>query len=186
MSSRFHRLHESPMGPLLLVGTQGALTGLFLDGRRALASLDADRAPGDGVLAEAGAQLTEYFSGKRRTFDLPLAREGTPFQQDVWAAMETIPFGETVSYGELARLAGRPRAMRAVGGACGRNPIPIVVPCHRVVGSDGSLTGFGGGLPRKVFLLELEAREAASGRRLSATGRVPEPGRRKARGLPTP
>jgi methylated-DNA-[protein]-cysteine S-methyltransferase len=174
------------MGPLLLVGTEEALTGLFLDGHRALATLDAGRAPGDGVLAEAGAQLAEYFSGRRRSFDLPLVREGTPFQEAVWAAMETIPFGETVSYGELARRAGRPRAMRAVGGACGRNPIPIFVPCHRVVGSDGSLTGFGGGLPRKVFLLELESRVVGGGRHLPAMGRVPEPGHRQGRGPPAP
>ncbi|MEO8430793.1 MAG: methylated-DNA--[protein]-cysteine S-methyltransferase [Acidobacteriota bacterium] len=101
-------------------------------------------------------QLSDYFSGARREFDLPLAPVGTPFQLDVWRMLRTIPYGETVTYGEIAGRLGRPRAQRAVGAANGRNPLPIVIPCHRVVGSDGSLTGFGGGLPMKRRLLALE------------------------------
>jgi methylated-DNA-[protein]-cysteine S-methyltransferase len=102
-------------------------------------------------------QLDAYFAGRLRRFDLPLAPEGTPFQREVWSALTTIPYGETVSYGELARRVGRPTACRAVGAANGRNPIPIIIPCHRVIGADGSLTGFGGGLPIKRRLLLLEA-----------------------------
>ena len=102
------------------------------------------------------AQLGEYFAGRRRTFDLPLTPEGTTFQCSVWMALRAIPYGATISYRALAERIGRPSAMRAVGAANGRNPLPIVVPCHRVIGADGSLTGFGGGLPTKRFLLELE------------------------------
>jgi methylated-DNA-[protein]-cysteine S-methyltransferase len=104
-------------------------------------------------------QLDAYFAGRLRRFELPLAPEGTPFQREVWSALTTIPYGETVSYGELARQVGRPNACRAVGAANGRNPIPIIIPCHRVIGADGSLTGFGGGLPIKQRLLLLEAVE---------------------------
>ena len=102
-------------------------------------------------------QLDAYFAGRLRRFELPLAPEGTPFQREVWSALTTIPYGETVSYGELARRVGRPAASRAVGAANGRNPIPIIIPCHRVIGADGTLTGFGGGLPIKRRLLQLEA-----------------------------
>lgn len=102
------------------------------------------------------AQLTEYFAGKRRSFDLELAPHGTPFQLRVWQALREIPYGATISYADLARRIGQPSAMRAVGAANGRNPIPIVVPCHRVIGKDGTLTGFGGGLPCKQALLALE------------------------------
>jgi methylated-DNA-[protein]-cysteine S-methyltransferase len=106
---------------------------------------------------EVIAQLEAYFAGELRRFDLPLAPEGTPFQREVWSALTAIPYGETVSYGELARRLGRPAASRAVGAANGQNPIPIVIPCHRVIGADGSLTGFGGGLAIKRRLLDLEA-----------------------------
>jgi methylated-DNA-[protein]-cysteine S-methyltransferase len=116
-----------------------------------------DWEPGDNaVLAMTRAQLGDYFAGRRRTFDLPLAPQGTDFQQRVWTALRTIPYGATISYRDLADRIGQPSAMRAVGAANGRNPLPIVVPCHRVIGADGSLTGFGGGLPTKRFLLELE------------------------------
>ena len=108
------------------------------------------------VLRETHAQLDDYFAGKRRTFDLPLAPRGTEFQCGVWRTLATIPYGETISYAQLATRVGKPSAMRAVGAANGRNPLPIVLPCHRVIGSDGSLTGFGGGLPTKQFLLSLE------------------------------
>lgn len=112
------------------------------------------RAPAS--LRFARAQLDEYFAGKRQHFELPLHPVGTPFQLMVWQALRRIPYGVTISYGELARRIGKPKAMRAVGAANGRNPLPIVVPCHRVIGADGSLTGFGGGLPIKRHLLGLE------------------------------
>ena len=110
------------------------------------------------VLVRTQAQLAEYFAGKRRDFDLPLAPQGSGFQVEVWRALLRIPYGETCSYGDVARVVGRPAASRAVGAANGRNPIPIIVPCHRVIGANGTLTGFGGGLHRKQFLLQLEAK----------------------------
>jgi methylated-DNA-[protein]-cysteine S-methyltransferase len=113
-------------------------------------------AEADGVIAETLRQLDEYFAGTRREFDVPLAPRGTPFQLAVWDALRTIPYGETTSYGEIARSVGRPNAVRAVGQANGRNPIAIIVPCHRVIGSDRSLTGYGGGMERKEYLLRLE------------------------------
>ena len=108
------------------------------------------------TLREPREQLLAYFAGERKTFDLSLAPQGTPFQRSVWARLASIPFGATWSYAELAASIGSPKAVRAVGAANGRNPLPIVLPCHRVIGSNGSLTGFGGGLPLKQFLLELE------------------------------
>ena len=114
------------------------------------------RAGNDPVLEACAEQLAEYFRGTRRRFELPLAPRGTDFQRRVWQALAEIPYGETRSYGEIARVIGRPRAVRAVGAANGRNPLPIVVPCHRVIGSDGSLTGFAWGLAAKICLLELE------------------------------
>ena len=108
------------------------------------------------MLDLAARQLDEYFAATRRAFDLPLAPRGTDFQRTVWLALAGIAYGETVSYAQLAQRVGKPTAMRAVGAANGRNPLPIVLPCHRVIGADGSLTGFGGGLPTKQFLLELE------------------------------
>jgi methylated-DNA-[protein]-cysteine S-methyltransferase len=108
------------------------------------------------LIDAAHAQLDEYFAGTRREFDLPLAPRGTGFQRTVWETLDTIPYGETISYAQLAIRVGNAKAMRAVGAANGRNPLPIVRPCHRVIGADGSLTGFGGGLPTKQFLLELE------------------------------
>lgn len=119
-----------------------------------------DSAVREGAIAEvecaAEQQLAEYFAGQRREFDLPWTLHGTVFQRAVWQVIATIPWSETLSYGEVARRIGRPKAVRAVGAACGRNPLSIVIPCHRVVGSDGSLTGYGGGLARKVWLLEFE------------------------------
>jgi methylated-DNA-[protein]-cysteine S-methyltransferase len=121
----------------------------------------------NAILREARRQLDDYFDGRRRTFDLPLAPRGTQFQQRVWMALRDIAYGETVSYAQLATRLGMPMATRAVGAANGRNPLPIVVPCHRVIGADGSLTGFGGGLPTKQFLLQLEG--ALEARDLFAT-----------------
>lgn len=153
----------SPVGPLLLVATGGKLTGLYLNGRapaRVRAALDAaagTAAPEDtAVLAETARQLAGYFGGRRRAFGLPLALEGTAFQRTVWDALLRVGYGETVSYGELAHRIGRPTAARAVGLANGRNPVSIIVPCHRVIGADGSLTGYGGGLGSKRHLLDLE------------------------------
>ena len=146
---------DSPIGPLTLVGADGALAGLYMAEQRYAPESYGER--DDGAFPDAVAQLTEYFAGTRTAFDLELAPRGTPFQQRVWAALREVPYGETTTYGELAASIGRPAASRAVGHANGHNPISIVVPCHRVVGSSGSLTGYGGGLPRKRFLLALEA-----------------------------
>lgn len=161
-TTRAHVVMDSPIGPLTLVADGGALACLYMDDHRHAPAEDAfgpaDPAPGPqaDVLAEAERQLTEYFAGTRTEFDLPLAMPGTAFQQRVWAGLREIPYGETISYGELARRLGQPNASRAVGLANGRNPVSIIVPCHRVVGSSGRLTGYGGGLDRKAHLLELE------------------------------
>jgi methylated-DNA-[protein]-cysteine S-methyltransferase len=151
---------DSPLGPLTLIASGGALTGVYMNGRTP-ASADAAGAAEDAdaaVLDEAVRQLSEYFGGQRQSFDLPLALEGTAFQRRVWDALLGIGYGQTVSYGELADEIGQPTAARAVGLANGRNPVSIIVPCHRVVGADGSLTGYGGGLDNKQRLLELERR----------------------------
>lgn len=147
---------ETPIGSLLLVGTKEVLVRVAFeqDGQRVPPPDDAEHAPAE--LAAARRQLSEYFEGKRSAFDLPLEPRGTEFQCAVWDALATIPFGETWSYAELAERVGRPSAVRAVGAANGRNPLPVVLPCHRVIGADGSLTGFGGGLDAKRFLLDLE------------------------------
>ncbi|MFG2142304.1 methylated-DNA--[protein]-cysteine S-methyltransferase [Streptomyces sp. NPDC048650] len=152
-------LADTPVGPLTLVALGDVLAGLYMTDQRHRPPLETfgTRAdPGDEPFAAAIAQLRDYFRGERTTFDLPLALRGTPFQQRVWAALRTIPYGETVSYGRLAERLGAPAASRAVGLANGRNPVGIIVPCHRVVGADGSLTGYGGGLDRKRRLLEFE------------------------------
>ena len=148
-------IHESPVGPLTLIAGERALTGVHFEGY-AHGLAPARRDPEAPPLAAAAAQLDEYFAGERRAFDLELELEGTEFQLAVWDALLRIPFGETLSYGELARRLGRPERVRAVGAANGRNPVSIVVPCHRVIGADGSLTGYGGGLDRKRALLALE------------------------------
>jgi methylated-DNA-[protein]-cysteine S-methyltransferase len=146
--------YASPVGRLLLAGDAEALRLIEFPGRERALPLDwcEDERP----LRNTAQQLDEYFAGRRRTFDLPLAPEGTSFQQAVWSALQAIPYGQTISYGDLARRIRKPRAIRAVGAANGRNPIPIVIPCHRVIGADGSLTGFGGGLGVKRRLLALE------------------------------
>lgn len=162
MPTAFTRL-PTPLGELLLTALDTALTGVWfptsrdpLPKQRAEWLEDDGSGPAGAVLARARQQLTEYFAGTRTTFDLPLDAAGSAFERRVWDALRTIPYGTTVSYGELARRLGDPRATRAVGAANGKNPIPIIVPCHRVVGAGGELTGFGGGLERKRWLLEHE------------------------------
>jgi methylated-DNA-[protein]-cysteine S-methyltransferase len=155
----------SPLGPLMLVADGDALTGLYMNGRapaKVLAAIDPGSDAGEKVFATATRQLGEYFDGQRTVFDLPLALDGTAFQRTVWAALLGIGYGQTVSYGQLADQIGRPTASRAVGLANGRNPVSIIVPCHRVVGSDGSLTGYGGGIGNKRRLLDLEQRVTGS------------------------
>jgi methylated-DNA-[protein]-cysteine S-methyltransferase len=147
---------ESPVGALLLRVRDGMLVALSMSPWRRSDDLS-NCTRDDAQLATTVAQLREYFDGTRTEFDLQLAPEGTPFQQEVWRALREVPYGTTTTYGALARQLGRPDAARAVGMANGRNPIGIVIPCHRVIGSDGTLTGYGGGLPRKRWLLEHES-----------------------------
>lgn len=149
---------ESPIGELLAVGDGQALHGLYMQEGRTRIAVRADWEPSEEAFGEVRAQLEDYFDGRRTGFDLPLAMQGTAFQLRVWRALQDIPYGETISYGEQARRIGRPADPRAVGQANGRNPIAVIVPCHRVIGADGSLTGYGGGLERKRRLLELESR----------------------------
>jgi methylated-DNA-[protein]-cysteine S-methyltransferase len=170
---RTHTVVDSPVGPLTLVADGGVLCGLWmsLQHHRPLDETFGEPVPAAEALAAepfrtVTEQLTAYFAGELTEFDLPLTLHGTPFQRRVWAALQGIPYGETVSYGQLAEEIGKPTAARAVGLANGRNPISIIVPCHRVIGSTGSLTGYGGGLERKRLLLDMEAatlaRRAAS------------------------
>ena len=148
---------ETPIGRVRVTADGRAVTGLGLTEEALLPSEE-------GTLpAEARRQLLEYFEGTRRTFDLPLAPEGTPFQQAVWRELRAIPYGQTASYGDIAARLGRPKAARAVGMANHRNPILILIPCHRVVGKNGSLTGFACGLERKEYLLSLESRTGENG-----------------------
>jgi methylated-DNA-[protein]-cysteine S-methyltransferase len=144
---------ETPVGALTLVAGDDGLRSILWPGQPPPRDAEAGRHP---VLAETERQLREYFAGTRRSFDLPLDLVGTPFQQRAWLALATIPFATTISYGEQARRLGVPRAVRAIGAANGRNPISIVLPCHRVVGANGALTGYGGGLDAKRDLLEHE------------------------------
>ncbi len=146
---------ESPIGPLLLTCSDTGLTSLQMGAR-------AEREQDHPLLQQARLQLGEYFAGERTEFELPLEPQGTEFQRAVWNQLCAIPFAETASYGQVAARVGRPKASRAVGAANGANPIAIIVPCHRVIGADGSLTGFGGGLQRKQWLLQHE-REVAAG-----------------------
>jgi methylated-DNA-[protein]-cysteine S-methyltransferase len=148
----------TPMGTLYATAKGGALTGIHFEGGRHAPEIarewqeDAAHAP----FAECARQLAEYFAGKRDTFELPLAPEGTEFQQRVWKEIANIPYGETITYAQLAARAGAPGSARAAGAATGRNPLSIVVPCHRVIGTSGSLTGYAGGLTRKTRLLQIE------------------------------
>jgi len=155
---------DSPLGTMLLVSNGSSLTGLYFVGQKYVAQPAEDWIQTEVAqpFPDVKRQLAEYFAGERRTFHLPLSFEGTPFQQRVWRAIAAIPCGETISYGALARSVGAPRSVRAAGAATGRNPISLVVPCHRVVGSDGSLTGYAGGLDRKQRLLALETSDGGS------------------------
>ncbi len=149
----------SPVGRLLLAGDESALRWLLFAEGRGPVEPEAGWQPAEEPFREAVRQLAAYFAGELTAFSLPLAPQGTAFQETVWKALCGIPYGETISYGELARRIGKPRAVRAVGAANGQNPLAIVVPCHRVIGSDGHLTGYGGGLGVKEALLALEQRQ---------------------------
>jgi len=151
---------DSPLGALLVVRDAVGLTGLYLPSGRHPVSVAPDWVCDDTAFEDVRTQLAEYFAGRRRTFDLPLHLAGTAFQQQVWAALLDIPYGQTTSYGKTAAAIGSPSASRAVGLANGQNPIPIIVPCHRVIGADGSLTGYGGGLDAKRWLLAHESDQA--------------------------
>ncbi len=163
----FYTRHRSPLGPLLLAATEAGMAGIYFDGHRHFAGLgsaataDWSAADHQPWLALAKIQLDEYFDGKRQAFDLALDPQGTPFQRQVWRALGAIAYGATSSYRQLAQAIGKPGAIRAVGAANGRNPLSIIVPCHRVIGSNGDLTGYAGGLERKRFLLALEQAPAA-------------------------
>jgi methylated-DNA-[protein]-cysteine S-methyltransferase len=157
MSTMFHTTMNSPIGPLLLAGDDAGLRLVhFASGRRP-PSPERDWTEDKAPFKEVMRQLQAYFEGKLKEFDLPLVLDGTEFQLLVWRNLQKIPYGETVSYGQLAKRIGKPEASRAVGLANGSNPIPIIIPCHRVIGSNGDLTGFGGGLPLKKKLLALES-----------------------------
>jgi methylated-DNA-[protein]-cysteine S-methyltransferase len=152
---------ESPVGTLLIAGDDAIRRIEFPQKGKPSRPEPHWKESMRGPIAEAARQLREYFAGERNSFDLPLAPEGTPFQRSVWRRLQEIPYGETISYGELAKRVGNPKASRAVGAANGRNPVAIVIPCHRVIGADGTLTGFGGGLPTKEALLGLEKKSLA-------------------------
>lgn len=161
-----HTVIGSPVGDLTAVADGDALTGLYFVGRRHHPKPDRLGERTDDGFGEVRRQLAEYFAGDRTTFDLPLAPAGNEFEHRVWGLLRQIPYGETRSYGELARELGDPALAQAVGVANGRNPISVIVPCHRVVGADGSLTGYAGGLDRKRYLLELEEPAEVSAGRL--------------------
>jgi methylated-DNA-[protein]-cysteine S-methyltransferase len=180
-AGRGHVTVPSPVGPLTIVAADGQITGLYMAAQRHAPEPATFGPPADleqEPFATAAAQLRAYFDGELTEFDLPLAPAGTDFQRRVWAGLRAIPYGQTVTYGQLASRLGNPAASRAVGLANGKNPISIVVPCHRVIGSDGSLTGYGGGLDRKRFLLTLEQntpddRESARTRRWRSSAELP-------------
>ncbi|MEV0266811.1 methylated-DNA--[protein]-cysteine S-methyltransferase [Streptomyces sp. NPDC050617] len=160
---RVHTRLDSPYGPLTLVASDGTLCGLYMTEQRHRPPEETFGAPDDTPFTETVRQLNAYFAGEITEFDLPLHLDGTPFQRRVWSELQRIPYGETVSYGQLADRIEAPGASRAVGLANGKNPISIIVPCHRVVGSTGSLTGYGGGIARKRRLLDFERGVSGSG-----------------------
>ena len=170
MASLYFDYVNTPVGSLLVAGDGSKLMEIgFPDGKEARR-----HQPGwvrdSGPFVEVRQQLADYFAGKARDFNLPLQPRGTAFQLQVWEALRSIPYGETISYGELAKRIGRPKDSRAVGAANGKNPIPIIIPCHRVIGGNGKLVGFGGGLTTKQALLQLECEVAAPGRKPQPTG----------------
>jgi methylated-DNA-[protein]-cysteine S-methyltransferase len=152
--------YDSPHGRMLLVADEKAITGVSFVGQKYAPRVQGDwqRDARHAPIRQAKRELAEYFGGRRKRFSVRLAPKGTPFQRAVWKAIASVAFGKTIAYAELARRAGRPRSARAAGAATGRNPIGIIVPCHRIVGSNGSLTGYAGGLAKKRALLALEAR----------------------------
>jgi methylated-DNA-[protein]-cysteine S-methyltransferase len=157
----YYDYFDAPIGRLLLVRNARGLRHIAFETGRYPTAVEPDWQLARERFDDVRAQLGAYFAGTLQAFDVPLAPQGTPFQQHVWQALRAIPYGTTTSYRETARRLGDPNATRAVGAANGRNPLPIIVPCHRVIGADGSLTGFGGGLPVKRFLLDLEQRHSA-------------------------
>jgi methylated-DNA-[protein]-cysteine S-methyltransferase len=161
-----HTTIDSPMGDLTVVAQDGALLGLYFPGHKRRPAQDTFGEYTDEGFEDVRQQLGEYFTGTRRTFDVPLAPRGTEFDRSVWQLLTEIPYGETRTYGDLARQLGDPGMAQAVGSANGRNPISIVVPCHRVVGASGNLTGYAGGLDRKRYLLKLEEPVAVTAGRL--------------------
>jgi methylated-DNA-[protein]-cysteine S-methyltransferase len=169
----YYTIIRSPIDDLLLVSNGDALTGLYMEQTRHGRAIDAAWKRDPGPLREVVRQLQAYFEGELTRFDVPIVHEGTDFQRVVWEALRGLHFGERVSYGEMARRIGRPSASRAVGHANGRNPIGIIVPCHRVIGAGGSLTGYGGGLGRKQWLLEHEESRVAHSK---SPGGGPHPG----------
>lgn len=173
----YYTTTASPIGDLLLASDGRALTGLHMAPFEPSSGWRRDEQLFEDVIG----QLAEYFAGARKIFDVVLDANGTPFQRRVWEALRAIPYGETISYGELARRIGNPKAVRAVGRANGANPIAVIVPCHRVIGANGTLTGYGGGLQRKAKLLALEGTPVAQGLFGSLTF-----ARRSARSLPSP
>lgn len=154
--ARIHTVVESPLGNLTLVAADEMLCAVYMTDQRYRPDDATFGRESPETFGRVRAQLAEYFVGEREVFDLPMTLEGTAFQREVWQALRGIPYGQTSSYGDLAARLGRPNAARAVGLANGRNPLSIIVPCHRLVGADGSLTGYGGGLARKRYLLDLE------------------------------
>jgi methylated-DNA-[protein]-cysteine S-methyltransferase len=155
---------DSPVGILTLTASDGYLTGMSMNGQRHAPEPAPDSRVDPAWFAETVGQLDAYFAGTLTQFDIPINLDGTEFQRRVWSQLQSIPYGETISYGELARRVGNPKASRAVGLANGRNPVAVIVPCHRVIGANGKLTGYGGGLDRKTWLLELEAANRPRGR----------------------
>lgn len=151
-----YTIMDSPIGPLVLVGGPAGLTEIRFTRQGEKPAVDPGWEHAPESFAETIKQFEEYFGGERQTFTLPLDPQGTPFQRQVWAALQTIPYGKTISYRELAVIISKPNAVRAVGAANGQNPLPIVIPCHRVIGSNGTLTGYAGGLEIKRMLLDLE------------------------------
>lgn len=165
---RYYDTFESPHGQMLLVATGNGISGVYFDGQKYFPRKEEEwRHDGrHAPLRQAKRELREYFAGRRRRFEVALDPEGTPFQRSVWKAISTVGFGETISYGELARRAGHPGSARAAGAATGRNPVGIIVPCHRIMGANGALTGYAGGLQRKRALLGLEGAQLSGAREL--------------------
>ena len=155
----YYDYYDSPLGQILLVANDAALTGLHFAGEKYYPAIASEwlRQPDAKIILRARKQLDDYFAGTRKQFDLPVDPAGTAFQRGVWRALQKIPYGVTANYGAVAKRIGKPSASRAVGAANGRNPISIVIPCHRVIGTNGDLTGYAGGIDRKAALLRLEA-----------------------------